>query len=165
MTTQPARSPTPLPLNLAVFKTHAPAPGTISTPAGGSIEYILTLTNSSQGVAHNVTLTDSLPDSLTFQDGTLHAPSDWDASIDGRTIALTHSGTFAPGSSATISYRTTVATVAHTSAGMLESISNTGAAPPWGLVVTAIALTLTGMTIIRFSRRHLNHQPTPRQRA
>lgn len=114
-------------LDLAVVKTHAPLEdGSVDSGRGRRVDYSVAVSNVGADAAQAATLSDPLPSSVTYLDGTLVTPDGWVAEIVDGVLTATHDGAFEPGAVSTFTYSVIVGDVPRvTPGGVYENLVNT----------------------------------------
>ena len=114
-------------VDVAIAKTHAPIPeGAVDSGEGDVISYSLLVTNVGTDAAAEVTVTDALPEGLSYVDGTLVAPDGWTAEFVDGVFTASFAGPFAAGESAEFTFDALVGTLTRSSDAVpYPSIENT----------------------------------------
>lgn len=124
---------------LTVTKADSPDP----VPAGGTLTYTVTVTNTGPSDADLVTVTDTLPTDVSFVSATASAPDPGASCIGGATVSC-DLGTLEPSGPNNVATVTVVVDVSTSAAGTLSNSASADSAEPEGPVTSTAATTSVG---------------------
>lgn len=122
-------------IDLSVAKTHAEiVDGAVDSGTGQRLDYTVEVSNVGVDPAGDVTVTDPLPDSVEYVEGTLVAPDGWTAEIVDGLLTATSDDDLAAGATATFTYAVVVGDVPRVGpGGAHEDVVNTACVTSAGL--------------------------------
>ncbi|WP_170206131.1 prealbumin-like fold domain-containing protein [Klugiella xanthotipulae] len=114
-------------VNLFIAKSHAPVEGgAVDSGRDQQLDYTIEVSNIGDDPAHDTTVSDTLPDGLTYVEGSLVVPAGWTATFTNGTLSASYAGDFNPGDTASFTYSTIVGDIARVSpTGAFVDIANT----------------------------------------
>ena len=114
-------------VNLNIAKTHAAIPeGAVDSGKDEVISYTLLVSNIGTDAASEVTVTDALPEGLSYVDGTLVSPAGWTAEFVDGVLTASFAGPFEAGATAEFTFNALVGTLTRSSDSVpFPAIENT----------------------------------------
>lgn len=103
-------------VNLTIEKSHAAIPeGAVDSGKDEVINYTLLVSNIGTDAASEVTVTDALPEGLSYVDGTLVSPAGWTAEFVEGVLTASFAGPFEAGATAEFTFDALVGTLTRSS--------------------------------------------------